>query len=184
MSFKHILCAFLFINIFLFAKAQNTDFENIKDEKYHNPKKATIYSAVLPGLGQAYNKKYWKIPIIYGAMGTLTYMAVENNKKYKIYREAYQFRTDDKTETVDDFVGLYNDENLKILREAYRRDFEFMCVLTIVSYLVNIIDASVDAHLFEFDVSDDLSLRFEPFAENLYIAKNNIAGFKLSLKFQ
>lgn len=82
----------------------------------HSPHKATIYSAIIPGLGQAYNKKYWKIPVIYGLTGVLTYFAIDNNKEYVVYKDAYKWRLDDNSATVDKFEGIYSDEDLRILK--------------------------------------------------------------------
>jgi hypothetical protein len=154
--FQCIIC-FLLTN---FSIAQNEIIP--KEKKQHSPKKASIYSAVLPGLGQAYNKKYWKMPIIYGAFGTLGYLIADNNKQYKTYRLAYRYRTDGNSFTTDGFEGIYTDENLKLLRDHYRRNVELLSIITFAVYAINIIDASVDAHLFEFDVSDDVSLSIEP----------------------
>ena len=128
----------------------------------HSPRKATIYSAVLPGAGQAYNKKYWKIPIIYAGFGALTYFVVTNNSEYKTYEEGYKFRLDGDVTTTDDFVGIYTDEDLVTLKNFYRRNRDLSVIGMSLLYVLNIIDASVDAHLFYFDVSDQLSMNVTP----------------------
>lgn len=127
--------------------------------RLHSPHKAAIYSAILPGAGQVYNKKYWKVPLIYTAFGTGIYFIQYNYKNYIHYREAYKARVDEDPLTIDQYVGLYTDENLKYLRDFYRRNFELSCIVTGAIYILNIIDASVDAHLFYFQVDDDVSLR-------------------------
>lgn len=138
--------------------------------KVHSPKKASIYSAVLPGLGQAYNKKYWKIPIIYAGFGTLFYFISVNGSEYREFKEAYNIvYAGDTAEYFNNaYVVRYN-ANLDQLREGrnyYRRNLELTYILTGVLYILNIIDASVDAHLYDFDISEDLSMRIEPSLSN------------------
>lgn len=150
--------------------------------KKHSPTKAAILSAALPGLGQAYNKKYWKIPIVYAGFAGLGFWIGTNVKNYRTYREAYQYRLDGKPETIDQFVGQYQDGDLKTLKNFYRRNMDLSIILTAVWYSLNIVDAAVDAHLFEFDVSDNLSLRVEPVLEYQSRA-NNLTGLKVGLRF-
>ena len=76
----------------------------MKQEKNHSAKKASIYSAIIPGYGQYYNKKYWKIPIVYASIGTAFYIGKWNQNKYLIYKEAFQFRTDQDETTIDEFT--------------------------------------------------------------------------------
>lgn len=144
----------------------------------HSPRKATIYSAILPGAGQAYNKKYWKIPIIYAGFTALTYFVVTNNQDYIIYKNAYKFRLDGDESTTDDFVGIYTDEDLVTLKNYYRRNRDLSVIGISLLYVLNIIDASVDAHLFYFNVSDELSLNVTP-----GYMPGQFAGPSLSLNF-
>lgn len=148
--------------------------------KKHNPTLASTMSAVLPGLGQVYNKKYWKLPIIYGALGGLGYVAIKNNSGYQKYKDAYIFRTDTSTSTIDNYVGILSDENLKTEMDKWRRARDFDIIIMGVVYIFNIIDASVDAHLFDFDVSDDLSLNINP---NLMVYNNQQTSVGLKLTF-
>jgi hypothetical protein len=131
-------------------------------KKKHSPFKATIMSTVLPGLGQVYNGKWWKVPIIYGAFGGLIYSSVFNNAKCRTYRNAYLLRVDEDPTTIDEFEGQYSDANLRELVDTYQRNRDLSLVFTGVFYALNIIDASVDAHLKDFDVSDDLTLKVRP----------------------
>jgi len=128
----------------------------------HSPRKATIMSALLPGLGQSYNKKYWKIPIIYAGFAGLGYLVKTNNDDYKIYKDAYKFRLDGDESTVDSYVGIYSDNDLVTLKNFYRRNRDLSLIGMSVLYVLNIIDASVDAHLFYFNVSDDLTINVQP----------------------
>lgn len=167
---KPILLFFGLLVCFLFlssnSKAQSID-STLK--KKHSPKLASIYSAVLPGLGQAYNKKYWKIPIVYTGIAAVSYFAITNNKYYSKYKTAYKYRMDGDSTTVDNYVGLYNSQNLLDLRNYYRRNLELTVIAGVVVYALNIIDASVDAHLFDFDIDDNLSLKYSP----LLLVHNN-----------
>lgn len=131
-------------------------------KKKHSPFKATIMSTALPGLGQIYNGKWWKVPIIYGAFGGLIYSSVFNDMKCRTYKEAYLIRIDDDPNTTDEFEGRYSDANLRELVDFYQRNRDLSLIFTGVIYALNIIDASVDAHLKDFDVSDDLSLKVRP----------------------
>lgn len=119
------------------------------------PSKAAFYSAILPGLGQAYNKKYWKIPIVYGAIGTGVYSYMWNNKKYHQYRDAYKNRLAGKP---DDFSYLDNDRLIQGQR-FYQKNRDLSAIVTVGLYILNIVDANVDAHLMQFNVNDNLSVK-------------------------
>lgn len=142
------------------ANADTIPIKTIK--KPHSPKKATIMSAALPGLGQVYNGRWWKVPIIYGGFAGLTYMAVTNHTDMVRYKEAYLLRVDDDPTTVDEFFGKYSDANLQQLKTASQRNRDLSFIIMGILYLLNVIDANVDGHLKDFDVSDDLSLRVAP----------------------
>lgn len=146
--------------------AQN---DSVVELKRHNPKKATIYSAVLPGLGQAYNKKYWKIPIVYAGIGTIFYFADMNGDSYRDYRDAFDYKsglTTDVDDEIKSIASRYSSENLITIRDYYRRNMELSWIIMAVWYGVNIIDACVDAHFFEYDIGDDLTLKVEPTIQN------------------
>lgn len=139
-----------------------TDTAEVKLKKKHSPFKATIMSVALPGLGQVYNGKWWKVPIIYGGFGGLIYSSVFNDLKCREFRDAYLLRIDDDPNTVDQFDGRYSDANLRELVDFYQRNRDLSLIFTGVLYALNIVDAAVDAHLKDFDVSDDLSLKVRP----------------------
>lgn len=126
------------------------------------PSKAAFYSAIVPGLGQAYNKKYWKIPIVYGAIGTGVYFYLRNDKQYDRYRTAYKNRlagiSDEFTDATTG-VELLSDNALIDAQKFYSRNKEISLLVTIGLYILNIVDANVDAHLMQFNVNDDLSLK-------------------------
>lgn len=139
---------------------ESSDTLTISDR--HSPRKASLYSTMLPGLGQAYNRKYWKIPIVYGLGAYTVYAAMANHSIYKGYRDAYRIRTDGDPATLDEYAGLETDFTLQQRRDEFRRDRDYFWILTGVVYVLNIVDAAVDAHLFYFDVSDKLSMQFLP----------------------
>lgn len=134
-------------------------------KKKHSPMKATIMSAALPGLGQIYNGKWWKVPIIYGGLGGLIYSSVAADLNRQRHKRAYLARIDDDPNTIDEFDGRYSDANLRQLVSFYQRNRDLSLIFTGVLYALNIIDASVDAHLKDFDVSDDLTLQVRPTAQ-------------------
>jgi hypothetical protein len=130
-------------------------------EKLHSPKKAALMSAILPGLGQIYNKKYWKLGIIYPAMGGVVYGFAFNHKYFKVYRDALRIRYDGDSTTIDQF-SLYSDDRIVTMKNYYQR-YRDLCVIGFSAlYVLQIIDAAVDAHLFYFDVGPDLSLQWSP----------------------
>ncbi len=160
-----------------------TEFDTVVIKK-HSPTKATLFSVVLPGLGQVYNKKYWKIPIIYAGFGIFTYFIVKNSKEYKKYLEAYNYVVSGDTMPIDnDYAYKYDKDQLLQGKNYYRRNMEVSYILTGVWYILNIIDASVDAHFFDYDISDDLSIRIDPMIDDRFQYNGTVTGVKLTLKF-
>lgn len=164
--------------------AQNGTISDTIGLPIHSARKATLYSMVLPGLGQAYNHKYWKIPVIYAGFGTLAYFISFNNKKYKDYNEAYKWAASGDTIPIDNpYVEKYNTDQLLEGRNYYRRNLEISIMFTAVLYILNVVDAAVDAHFFDYNISDDLSLRFDPFVNPPSLAAKQGGGFKITLSF-
>ena len=148
------------------------------------PARAAFYSAVIPGLGQARNKKYWKIPIVYGAIGTGIYFYLDNNKVYKRYRNAYKRRLAGFTD--DEFYGLnitpiLSNEALIRAQEALRRNKELSLLITIGLYALNIIDANVDAHLLQYNM--DTNLAMKPYLDFDTPDNSVQLGLSLNIKF-
>ena len=158
---KFVLHIILFFVAILSYSQNDEDFE--KDlEMALRPSKATFYSAVLPGLGQAYNKKYWKIPIVYGALATGLYFYNQNDKDYNRYRNAYKRRlagfTDDEFYGNGQYPAISNDGLIRA-QGTLKRNKELSILVTVGLYILNIIDANVDAHLLQYNLDDNLSLR-------------------------
>lgn len=125
------------------------------------PSKAAFYSAVLPGLGQAYNKRYWKIPIIYAGIATGVYFYIQNNNDYNRFRDAYKRRLAGFTD--DEFYGggdtpIISDDRLIDAQKSAQKSKDISLIIALGFYVLNIIDANVDAHLRQYNVSKDLSL--------------------------
>lgn len=151
------------------AAARDTVYASVEDsivanyKPLHSPRKAAFYSAVLPGLGQIYNRQYWKVPVVYAALGVSTGVFVWNMDKYREFRDAYRTRiaNRDNPDYVDPHK-LYSDQDLRYLRDAYRQYVDYSVLVFVAAYALNIVDATVFAHLRQFDISNDLSLRISP----------------------
>lgn len=142
------------------------------------PAKAAFFSAVLPGLGQAYNKKYWKIPLVYGALGTSMYFYISNNKNYHKYRDAYKSRLEG---YVTDDLAFLDNNRLIAEQKFYQRNRDLSALVTLAFYALNIIDANVDAALIQFNVDENLSVK--PFIyPNDVTLKTNV-GLTLNYNF-
>jgi hypothetical protein len=165
--------------------AQKTDSTEVKKEKPDysllpkNPKKATLLSAMVPGLGQIYNNKAWKVPIIYGGFITDFYFIQYNNRRYNIFIQA--LNSFDKGETTQ-FPSL---NRVALVRnvEFWRRNRDLTILFMGVIYALNIVDANVDAHLSGFEISDDLALDIKPHFES-FSSHNNTIGISLHFKFK
>jgi Family of unknown function (DUF5683) len=131
---------------------------------YPNPRKAALFSAIIPGAGQVYNKRWWKLPIVYGALGTALYFEIDNIKQYRELRDNYRWLVDEDPDTnpVEEPYTLIDATTMKGYRDQWRRYVEFSSITLGLAYLLQVTDAFVDAHLRSFDVSDDLSLHFQP----------------------
>ena len=129
-----------------------------------SPRKATLLSLALPGLGQIYNRSYWKLPIIYGGFGALGYFVVTNRQLYQEYSDAYlvKLRNPNAVVPVDIYADLRSPASYKSGRDFYRRNYELSIILTVALWALNMVDANVDAHMKTFDLSDDISFRIRP----------------------
>lgn len=168
----------------VFSQQTNNDLQLVADTIVKTqinplaPARAAFYSAIVPGLGQAYNKRYWKIPIVYGAIGTGIYFYTTNNQEYKRYRDAYKQRL----KGVDDeFSGQFSDATLINAQRTFQRNRDLSLIITIGLYVLNIVDANVDAHLRQFNVSDDLSFRPEIYPTDINQQQN--VGLTITYRF-
>lgn len=141
------------------STALNSDF---LWKQRHSPARAALYSAVIPGLGQAYNRKYWKIPIAWAGIGVSYWFIQRNSTEYNRYKDAYLAVVDDDPNTVDEFYGQYSAASLLKVSDTYRRWRDLSYISCGLIYILNVMDASVDAHFVRFDVSPDLGLAIGP----------------------
>lgn len=147
-----------------------TGGKEVKKVRVYNPGKAALRSALVPGLGQIYNRKYWKLPIVYGALGTSAGIFLYNFKNYKdtrfAYRVKYNMRVNKKDsalyENIRKELKPLSEESLRFYRDQFRRDIDYSVLFFVVLWGLNVVDAAVDAHLKSFDVSPDLSFRIKP----------------------
>ncbi|MFT4969081.1 MAG: hypothetical protein ACI9O4_000826 [Chitinophagales bacterium] len=146
--------------------AQNEPFKQPSDStsliKRHSPKKAALLSAAFPGTGQIYNKKYWKLPIVYGGIGALGAWVGINAKNLRGYTNAYKLEVDDDPSTSGSYKGFSGENELSVKRDGAKRNLDLSIILLSVFYSLNIVDAAVDAHLFDYSITDDLSVSLEP----------------------
>ena len=167
------------------------------------PKKAVLYAAFFPGLGQIYNRKYWKLPLVYGSAIGCIYAVTWNGTQYRGYRNAYREfvdndpatnswkdynykyygGTDDEPETWNDSARNKFGDRLKNGRSNFRRNLELSYIVSVGAHLLWMIDAYVDAQLFGFDISEDLSFRIEPVLFERTLATSRSLGLQCSITF-
>lgn len=185
---RHLFFIFLFVIVFTPAHSQDdslsVELDSLKLKSYPAPNplapsKAAFYSAILPGLGQVYNKKYWKVPLVYGGMGLSLYYYTWNNKKYHEYRDAYKDRLAGR-EVTGELAPLDNDRLIRG-QKFHQRNRDLSMLLTVGVYILQIVDANVDAHLLQFNVNENLSLRPQ-LQQNEIDYKHNM-GLTLSFQF-
>ncbi len=181
---KYFLMPCFFVAGLLFHTASFCQTPNLKSDSTHirlpNPKTAILLSAIVPGLGQVYNKKYWKIPLIYGAGSAMIYAINYNQTKYKKFRDAYYTGNSEQTFIIDGYVYSY--EQLSYGRDFYRSYRDLSVFGFAAVYLLNVVDAMVDAYLARFDVSDDLSFKIQPTIVNNFDLTASV-GIKFSIGF-
>lgn len=154
----------------------------VKKAIYGKARTAAIFSAVIPGAGQAYNKQYWKMPLVYAAIGGLGYWAYNNNRQYKSYSNSLRAMYDDDPNTLSAFPS-YTADQIIVQKNQFKKSRDLALILCGVAYALNVIDANVSAHLKTFDVSDDLSLQFKPWY-NLGYQNHFQTGVSIKLTFK
>jgi len=160
-----------------------------------DPEKAVWYALVCPGLGQIYNRSYWKVPILYGGIATLSYLITWNSRMYNDYRNAYHDIMDNDPLT-NSFEPIFHNlpnadwawkqNTLKRRRDFYRRNRDLSIFGMAALYVVSVVDAFVDAQLYNFSVSDDLSFQVEPVINNFFLQDDpgsTMLGVKCTISF-
>lgn len=161
-----------------FYVASVADAMIVKTKGKHSPTTATILSTLVPGMGQVYNQKLWKVPVVFGGMAALYYVIDFNQRGYKRFGEAY------KQYPNDEFGGIWGKTELLYLRDAYRRNRDLSIIGMFGIYILNIIDANVDAHFFDWDISDDLAFKVEPVINGGYSSFNPYSEPSFGLRFR
>jgi hypothetical protein len=163
---------------------------NYSTNEVSDIKKATTLSTICPGAGQIYNKSYWRVPIVIGGLASTIYTIDWNNRGYQRFKTAYSLRVDYEKNpekypsgSPDEFRGSYTSTFLKNLKDSYRRNRDMCILLTAGVYILNIIDAHVDAHLKDFDISDDLAVNVEPYFGTTSVETKPTFGLNLNVKF-
>ncbi|MFR9650915.1 MAG: DUF5683 domain-containing protein [Rikenellaceae bacterium] len=160
-------------------------------------KRATTLATICPGAGQIYNKSYWKVPFVVGGFASLIYVLDWNNRGYKRFKKAYVLtyeyeNSENQAEeypsgSLDEFGGRYSADYLKDIRDSYRRNRDLSIIFLAGLYIFQIIDAHVDAHFKDFDVSDDLAMTIDPMIDYAYspinCSDNVVFGFNIGFKF-
>ncbi len=167
-------------------KKKNGESKDTTTKQINHPKIAASRSAIFPGLGQIYNKKYWKLPLVYGGLGVTGYIFFDNIKTYKEYKFAYAARISAQAPMPDstgynqlkNIYKILSPGSIRTARDEFRRYIDYSVLVFLILWGLNVVDASVDAHLKSFDVSPDLSLQIKPGHSDL--AKTN--GLSLVLK--
>jgi len=182
---NQLILLFLFLGlttIFAQGKSKNILNDSLKSETIDplRPAKAAFYSAVLPGLGQIYNKKYWKVPLVYGAIGTSIYFYIDNQKKYNLYRDEYKNRLEGK-KSDSEFLARLSESQLTTAQKEYQRYRDLSALFIVGFYVLNIIDANIDAALSQFNVDERLA--FKPAVIKNDITFKNDFGFAVNYSF-
>ena len=174
---KFKLFLFLLISISSLGQETNQNFDNLDITE---PSKAAFYSAVFPGAGQAFNKKYWKIPIVFAAIGTSVYSYDFNQKKYWSYRNAYKSRKAGYKD--DEYQNLIiDDDRLLDGAKFHKKNRDLSMVFLVGFYILNILDANIDSHLKQYNVNETLTIK--PYIQKGSLNKSNSIGFSLNLNF-
>jgi len=171
-----IIFSILFLN--LYSQQDTLKVDTLKKTKVKNPIMAVTTSAILPGAGQIYNGKYWKVPFIYGALATSYYYIGKNNLLYQTYRN--DLINLDLDSTYHTTTGIYDLEQLTQNRDIFRRKRDLAVLAGAAIWILNVIDAYVDAELSDFDISPDLSLKVWP---DFYIGNKNKYTYALTFTF-
>jgi hypothetical protein len=156
-----------------------------KTPKRYLPQRATIYSVLLPGLGQFNNEHYWKIPIVYLGISFGVYLVDYNNSQYQRFREAYNIKDKNDPALIEtnELAKRYSAETLKYYRESFHRSRDYAWLYLGIFYALNIIDANVFSHLKDFDISDNLSLHMRPtiMYDDMFAMKSQLPAYGMTL---
>ncbi|WP_299665144.1 DUF5683 domain-containing protein [uncultured Polaribacter sp.] len=184
----------MFFSFHLFSQKDSTNVKGLKVEgdvfvqegvyKPLAPARAAFYSAIFPGMGQVYNKKYWKAPIVWGALAIPTYFYLENNSEYKRFRTAYKLRKTGFQDEFTDDLGTVSVslETLERAQKQLRENRDLSLLSGVILYVLQIVEASVNAHLLQFNTDDNLTFR-PTFVQDPILFDAPKVGFTLKYTF-
>jgi len=186
------LALFIFLGVFLIsgpvdARGLHKKKELKKVEKKQKPSqefrsaKTATLMAIMPGMGQIYNHKYWKVPFVYAGFAVFGYFIVTNTKYYHTFRDAYNATAD--SATTNPYAQKYSPDQLRMVRDYYRRNMQLSYILSGAWYILQMIDANVDAHLTHWNISSNLSMEVEPVISPLLV-KRDVGGAYNGLKLR
>jgi hypothetical protein len=147
------------------------------------PGRAALYSAILPGAGQFYNKDYWKVPVVYVVGGTLFYFYNTNNSQYQKYLHDYRAHQLDDPVITTKYPGTNGANYLRLQRDYYRRNRDLTIMISILAYGMQIVEATVGAHMNEFDISDDLSMNWHPSFQTTFPGSAPVPALSFNFRF-
>ncbi|KQB38701.1 hypothetical protein RC62_2061 [Flavobacterium aquidurense] len=181
----YFLILFLFLGLTSISAQESKQIISKDTLKYETidplrPAKAAFYSAIFPGLGQIYNKKYWKLPLVYGAIGASTYFYIDSQKSYTLYRNEYKNRLAGNTSS-SEYMSNLSESQLVSAQKQFQRNRDLSALFIVGFYVLNIIDANIDAALSQFNVSERLA--FKPAINRNRITLQNDFGFALNYSF-
>jgi hypothetical protein len=162
---------------------QISDSSKKQTPKKHIPRIATQRSAILPGWGQAYNKEYWKIPIVYAFLGTTAGVYIYNNNWYKKTKLAYEIRVTKDTarfSQIDPQLEPLDESSLQFYRNAFRKNKDYSVLYFLLGWGLNVLDATVFGHLKAFDVSDNLAFKIKPTFQGVGNSVNTGLAFEFT----
>lgn len=186
----------LFIDQYCYAQEAATEESFVSDtemdksimmKERHSPKRAALLSTAFPGAGQIYNQKYWKLPIVYGGLGGISFWMARSIKDLNGYKTAYRLQVLE-IDSFASYKGISNVSELQLKRSQVKRNLDLSIILLSVAYALQIVDAAVDAHLFEYDVNEDITISLKPaFGSTLASSgpnMNTAMGFTFAFKFK
>lgn len=181
----YLLLALVF-SLSLSAQRDSVAYEKVREmpsdsNEIHSVSRATWLSTLLPGAGQAYNGKYWKMPIVYAGLGACGFYAIENHRLYRQYLDAFLMRIDSTTGN-DQYFNIYSERQLIELQNIYRDWRDLSLIIGAAVWALNVVDAHVDAHLYYYNVNEDLSFRLEPTVIPMGGMYSGMNAFGLGLK--
>ena len=184
---RRLFIILLLMSLAVSAQAQRVEASKdtvirIAVPKEHNPNKALLLS-IIPGAGQIYNGQAWKVPIFYAALGGVGYFVYDNYTNMRAFKNEYLHRINNGGERVWEEYASYPDNSIYNMYQTYNKNFQQFVLITAVVYGINLLDAYVFGHLYDFNINDDLAMSIEPSVTPLYTSMNLAPSLQVSFRF-